>query len=427
MKDDREDTDLFEDDGTKEAAKKRNFMRFGMNHAEPEEDETEETGFDFSRIRNILIGILVVVIICIIVAKLNPSANYNSYEVVEETSVTNASMVDYVPYQHSLLKFSRDGATYVDEKGESVWTETFAMKMPAADVCGDYVAIADLNGNDVYIFDKEGKVSNTTMPYSICDIAVASQGEFAVILEGKNENYINLYDRKGSQIMERKTAIDQNGYPLDVDLSVNGEKMFSSYLAINESGELESKLTASNFGEVGQNENADRIVGAYQLENTIVPKVEFLNDNTICAFGDNQFLIFSMKEKSNKKAVIEFEGEIQSVVYNSQYVGVVMYNEDEKSEAPYVLKLYNLNGHETLKKEIDFDYKNVRMSEEEIIFTGGNEARIFTMNGILKFSYSFSKSVKNIVPTGYSRRYIIIYESGSEVIRLKHKGKKEKL
>ena len=78
-------------------------------------------------------------------------------------------------------------------------------------------------------------------------------------MEGKNENYINLYDRKGSQIMERKTAIDQNGYPLDVDLSVNGEKMFSSYLAINESGELESKLTASNFGEVGQNENADKI------------------------------------------------------------------------------------------------------------------------------------------------------------------------
>ncbi|MGN0437003.1 MAG: DUF5711 family protein [Lachnospiraceae bacterium] len=427
MKDDREDIDLFEDDEKKVAAKKRNFLRFGMNHTEPDEEETEETGFDFSGIRNILIGILVVVIICIIIVKLNPSANYNSYEVVEETSVTNASMVDYVPYQNSLLKFSRDGATYVDEKGESVWTETFAMKMPAADVCGDYVAIADLNGNDVYIFDKEGKVSNTTMPYSICDIAVASQGEFAVILEGKNENYINLYDRKGSQIMERKTAIDQNGYPLDVDLSVNGEKMFSSYLAINESGELESKLTASNFGEVGQNENADRIVGAYQLENTIVPKVEFLNDNTICAFGDNQFLIFSMKEKSSKKAVIEFEGEIQSVVYNSQYVGVVMYNEDEKSEAPYVLKLYNLNGHETLKKEIDFDYKNVRMSEEEIIFTGGNEARIFTMNGKLKFSYSFSKSVKNIVPTGYSKRYVVIYDSGSEVIRLKHKSEKEKV
>ena len=39
---------------------------------------------------------------------------YNGYEVVEETGVKNASMLDYIPYQESLLKYSKDGATYVD-------------------------------------------------------------------------------------------------------------------------------------------------------------------------------------------------------------------------------------------------------------------------------------------------------------------------
>lgn len=423
MKDDREDTDLFENQEQKLSLKGRMFRKIKEKTLPEMERQEEGTGFSFP-FKTIII-VLAVVVAGIIVYRLFPGVGYNGYEVVEETSVTNASMVDYVPYQDSLLKFSRDGATYVDEKGEAVWTETFAMKMPAADVCGDYVAIADLNGNDVYIFDKEGKVSSTTMPYTICDIAVAGQGEFAVILEGESANYINLYDRQGAQISERKTAIDQNGYPLDVDLSVNGEKIFSSYLAINEQGELESKLTASNFGEVGQNENADRIVGAYQLEDTIVPKVEFLNDNTICAFGDNQFIIFAMKEKSSKKAEITFDSEIQSVVYNSQYVGVVLLNDNEKTEAPFILKLYNLNGKEILSKEIDIRYDNVRMSEEEIIFTGGNESRIYTMNGKLKFSYTFSKNVKDLVPTGYKRRYIVLYESGSEVIRLKHKSEKE--
>lgn len=391
-----------------------------------EEDEEKKStkSFDFALFGKLVAVIVVVVLAWLLIPMLIPGANYDGYEVVEKTGVTNASIVDYVAYQKSLLKYSRDGATYVDEKGEAVWTETFAMKMPAADVCGDYVAIADLNGNDVYIFDKEGKVSSTAMPYMICDIAVAGQGEFAVVLKGENENYINIYDRKGSQIMERKTAIDQNGYPLDVDLSVNGEKLFSSYLSINEMGELESKLTASNFGEVGQNENADRIVGAYQLEDTIVPKVEFLNDNTVCAFGDNQFIIYSMKEKSSKKATIEFDSEIQSVVFNSQYVGVVLLNDKGKSEAPYVLKLYNTSGHETLSKEIDMDYENVRMDEKEIIFTGGNECRVFTVTGKTKFSYTFSKAIKDLVPTGYSRRYIVLYENGSEVIKLKHESEK---
>ncbi len=159
--------------------------------------------------------------------------NFNSYDVIEDTNIKNSSMLDYIAYRDSLLKYSKDGATYVDEKGEAVWNETFAMKMPAADVCENYAAIADLNGNDVYIFNEEGKVSSSTMPYTISDIAVASQGEFAVILDGDKVNYINLYDKNGEQISEIQTTITQSGYPMDVDLSNDGEKLFSSYLYID--------------------------------------------------------------------------------------------------------------------------------------------------------------------------------------------------
>ena len=312
-----------------------------MDDMDTEDENVTETPvkLNLKPLRNIAIIIVAVIIIRFIVVELIPGANYNSYEVLEDASVTNANMTDYIAYQDSMIKYSRDGVTYIDEKGEAVWTETYAMKMPVADVCGEYIAIADLNGNDVYIFNKEGKVNSCTMPYNICDISVASQGEFAVILEGGKNSYTNMYDRDGNQIMERKTSIDQQGYPLDVDLSVDGKKLFSSYLSINQNGELENKLTASNFGEVGQNENADRIVGAYQLENTIVPKVEFLDNNTVCAFGDNQFIIYSMKEKSSQKTKIEFDSEIQSVVFDSQYIGVVLVNTEEDAQEPYVLKL----------------------------------------------------------------------------------------
>lgn len=354
------------------------------------------------------------------------SGNYNGYEVVEETSVKNSAIVDYVQYQKSLLKYSKDGAEYMDETGKIVWNETFAMKMPAADVSGEYAAIADLNGNDVYIFNKEGKVSSTTMPYRICDIAVASQGEFAVILEGEKVNYINIYDKNGEQISEIQTTIDKSGYPMDIDLSNDGTKLFSSYLYLD-GAEAKNGLAAYNFGSVGQNENADRLMGGYQLEDTIVPKVEFLDNNTICAFGDNQFIIYSMKEKPSEKARISFDEEVQSVVYNSDYIGVVLpNNEDKEGEAaPYLLELYNTSGKQVLTKKIDFSYENVKMSEDEIVFTGGSECRIYTVKGKLKFSYTFQKSVVDIVPTGHNRRYIVLYDSGSEVIKLKHESEKE--
>ncbi len=374
-----------------------------------------------------MVFIAVLCVIAVIVIFLFVTAsNYNGYEVVEETSVKNAAMVDYIPYRKSLLKYSKDGATYVDEKDKAVWNETYAMKMPVADVSGEYVAIADLNGNDVYIFDAEGKVSSTTMPYKICDVAVASQGEFAVILESENENFINIYDKNGDPISEIQTTLDKSGYPMDIDLSDNGEKLFSTYLYLDGAA-AKNGLAAYNFGEVGQNENADRLVGGYQMEDTIVPKVEFLDNNTICAFGDTQFIIYSMREKSSEKARITFSGEVQSVVYSSEYIGVVIPNEEKAKEekAPYVLELYNTSGKKVKTKKIDFDYDNLRMTYDEILLTGGSECRIYTVKGKLKFSCAFKKNVVDMIPTGYGRRYIVLYDSGSEVIRLTHESEKE--
>ena len=376
-------------------------------------------------IAKMLLGFLAIVLLMLIIRAIIAYSSYNAYEVVEETGVQNSSMIDYINYQESLLKYSKDGATYVDEKGEAVWTETFAMKMPKADACGEYVAIADLNGNDVYIFDTEGKVSSTTLPYKVCDIAVASQGTFAVILESEKENYINLYDKKGEQISEIQTTIDKSGYPMDIDLSENGEKLFSTYLSLD-GATVKNGLAAYNFGPVGQSENADRMMGGYQLEGTIAPKVEFLDNNTICAFGDNQFIIYSMREKPSEKAKIVFETEVRSVIYNEEYIGVVIPNENEKkSDAPYVLEMYNTNGRRVMTKYIDFDYQKVRLNNDEIIFTGGTESRIYTIKGNLKFSYAFAKNVVDLVPTGYSRRYIVLYDSGSEVIKIMHNKKKD--
>ncbi len=413
--------------------KKKSFFLQKKDKRVKVEPVDEESGQNENAVWKLLlqkvqIKAVVVVIAAIVIAAgciFFVNTNYNDYEVVEETGVKNASIVDYVPYQNSLLKFSRDGAVYVDEKGESVWNETFAMKMPAADVSGEYAAIADLNGNDVYVFNKEGKVSSTTMPYKICDIAVAGQGEFAVILEGEKENYINIYDKNGEQISEIQTTIDKSGYPMDIDLSEDGEKLFSTYLYLD-GANAKNGLAAYNFGAVGQNENADRLMGGYQLEDMIVPKVEFLDNNTICAFGDTQFIIYTMKEKPSQKAVIVFEEEVQSVIYNSDYIGVVLPNKsDGKNAAPYILELYNTSGRKVMTQEIDFAYENVRMSKDEIVFTGGTECRIYTIKGDLKFSYVFQKNVKDMVPTGYSRRYIVLYDNGSEVIRLRHESKKE--
>lgn len=382
-------------------------------------------------------GLIVFLLVVILIAVgagvyMNRTTYYNDYEVLSSAESSNTTQMDYLAYNGSLIKYSKEGISYLDKEGNSVWMESYNMKQPKAVVAGEYIAVADLNGNNVYIFNASGKVSVTETPYKICTVDVARQGVFSVILENETEDFIEIYDKNGGTIAEMRTTIADSGYPLDIALSEDGQKLMTSYITI-QGIKAQNTIAAYNFGDVGQNET-DRLVGGFNnLDNTIVPKLEFLNNDTACAFGDNRFIVYSMKEKPSEKAVIkDFQGEIQSIFYNSRYIGVVEENTGTTEEgqetadtARYRLRVFDTNGNQKFAKELNLSYKNIYATENEIIIVGDSESRIYDFTGKLKFSYEFSKNVNNIVPTGVNNKYIIVYDNSTEIVKLRYTKEEE--
>lgn len=349
---------------------------------------------------------------------LNRTQYYNDFEVLSVVENSDATRMSYLAYNGSLLKYSKEGITYLDRAGNAVWMESYNMKQPMVAVLDEYAAVADLNGNSVYIFNASGKVNNIETPCTICNLDVASQGVFAVVLENESENIIELYDKNGEILVELRTTIADSGYPLDIALSNDGSKMVSSYVTV-EGITLKNSIAAYNFGEVGQNET-DRLVGGFRLEDTIVPEIEFLNNDLFCAFGDNQFRFYSMKEKPSEKSIIDnFSEEIQSIFYNSRYVGVVEKGTGEENVL-YYLRVFDTNGNQKFSKALNFTYHDIYATEEEIIIVGSSESRIYNFQGKLKFSYSFPKEVNSIIPTGSPERYIVVYDDTTEIIKLRY-------
>ena len=73
----------------------------------------------------------------------------------------------------------------------------------------------------------------------------------AAVLQGDNENYIELYDASQKKLVTIKTTIDENGYPLDIDLSEDGTMLAVSYLVVDG---LQTKIRVAfyDFGEKGK-------------------------------------------------------------------------------------------------------------------------------------------------------------------------------
>ncbi|MBR3835101.1 MAG: hypothetical protein IKJ73_12335 [Lachnospiraceae bacterium] len=365
-----------------------------------------------------------VAIVAVLVISFLFNKQYKGYKIVDSNITDYENTANYIEFCSGLLKYTPDGVSYIDANGNTVWSAGVDMKQPVAVVSGKYVAIADLNGNAVGVFNNEGPVSNVTMPYKICDVDVANQGAFAVVLESEETNYINLYNKKGEIVYEIQTTIDKSGYPLDISISDDGKKLFTSYLNI-ENGNAQNSLAAYNFGDVGQNSNADRMVGGYKFDGEVIPKVEFIDNDTVAAFGTHTITVYAMKEKPTDKASIELKEDIRSVFYNEKYIGVVQ-NYTGEGNHKYVVKVYNLNGNQEFSSYIDFDYDNIYAASKEIIITGGTNCLIYRTNGSVKFEGQMAGNIMSMVPNSNSLEYVVVYDDLTETIKLKL-GKTEEI
>lgn len=393
---------------------------------EAEENNNRLQEKEKARKKLLLILAIVGGILLIVFAFMLSNREYKGYKVIQTNETNYENVARYIQFSKNLLKYTPDGVSYIDANGNTVWTAGVDMKMPVAVVSGDYAAIADLNGNVVCVFNSAGLVSSVTMPYTICDVDVAKQGAFAVVLESAETNYVNLYDKKGDIVYEMQTTLDKSGYPLDISISDDGKKLFTSYINIG-TASVSNNLAAYNFGDVGQNSNADRMVGGYKFDDQIVTKLEFLDNDTVAAFGTSSISIYSMKEKPAEKATIQLDGEIRSIFYSEKYIGTVQNVESDTKEKIFNIKAYDLQGKCKFSKEIDFEYDDIYAADKEIIIYGGNRCVIFRMNGSVKFDGSLSGNILSIVPNGKKLEYVVVYDDRTEIIKLKPDETNEKI
>lgn len=371
----------------------------------------------YKRRRRILIISLLLIFVVFGAAYLISLYNrsYESFEVLNTSNVSGENSAGYLSYGNVVIKYSLNGVTAINKDGSLLWDASYEMSDPIADTCGKYVVIADRKGKDVHIFNEKGAVGRYKTQYDIMKVEVAQQGVVVALMEEGDYNYLHIYDVDGKMLADKKTSVKDEGYPLDITLSDDGEKLVTSYLSYA-GGVLQDYIGFFNFGEVGQNW-FDRAVGGRTFdEGIIIPRVVFVNNNAVCLFKNNGFVIYEMEEIPALTHEEELEGEIQSVLYNKKHIGVVLKPQDTDSKK---LLLYDLTGNKVLEKKLDFSYDRIFMTESEIIMYDNISSMVMKLNGKVKFSYTFESNITAFYPINNLDKYFLIEESKVSEILLK--------
>lgn len=340
--------------------------------------------------------------------------SYHNYKVVQSSEQEDVVSTSYIEMDGDILRYSPDGVSLVSDKMSTLWSETYQMQNPVADVNGTRAVIADKDGTTLEIYDKSGKTGSVTTSYSIIKARVSKSGLVAAILDGGDDTWIDFYSTDGSLIAENQTKIDDPGYPLDIAVSEDGVVMMVTYQFVDGS-DTTSYVAFYNFGDVGQNED-DRIVSGYKYEGVVVPQIQYLSNNRSIALKDNGFTIYQGSQITKEVKTIETDKEIVSTFYDDDMVGLVFKNDSKDKQ--YIMEVYNTaDGKLKFKEDFNIPYTTIKLSGGNILMYNSSQMCVMNSRGVQKYLGSVDGTIKDFFKIGMNR-YLLVLDSGVDVIKL---------
>lgn len=347
--------------------------------------------------------------------------HYTDYTVNWEKQIpaSEGSFTGYEKFGDNLIKYSKDGASYIDKSGNAVWSLSYEMKAPLCYVNGDYAVIGDQQGNQIYICDKTGNKGQATTLLPILRVSVSSHGVAAALVEDSKASYVTFFKNDGSTLdWGIKTVMAKNGYLMDVSLSPDGTQVMLSDLYLQD-GTMKNRIVFYNFSEFGKS-YPDRLVGGFdEFAEELCPRVRFLDEEHACAFTDEQIAFFSLENVTSPELVksVPIETEIRSVAYSDKYVGTVV--NTLTGENPYRLDVYKSNGDTAFSKEFDYQYQKLDIDGDFVILYNEDSCKIYSMSGKERFSGQFDFTVSKITKGSQINTFIVTGGDSIREIRLK--------
>lgn len=364
-------------------------------------------------IRKTLVILGVIVFVVALLLLYFEKRSYRNYKILQTSEQEDVVSTQYAEMDGKILRYSPEGASLINEKMDTIWSETYEMQNPIADVCGQSAVIADRDGTLIEIYDINGHTGSISTSYAIVKVRVTASGLVAAILDAGDDTWINYYASDGSLIAENQTKVDDPGYPLDVAVSKDGVIMMVTYQFVDGS-DTTSYVAFYNFGDVGQNED-DRIVSGYTYEGVVIPQIQYLDNSRSVALRDDGFTLYKGKQIPKENKTVKVEKEIVSTFYDEDIIGLVFKNGDK--DELYTMQVYSTNGNLKFEKSFNIPYTTIKMSGGNILMYNSSQICIMNSRGVEKYSGTVDGTIKNLFKIGWNR-YLLVLDSGVSVIKL---------
>lgn len=371
--------------------------------------------FQYQRVRYAATAFVVVLVVLLTFVIRDAAANrtYTTYIVEKELEKTDSvSRFEYA--DGNVLRYSQDGASLMNGDLETLWTVSFSMEDPHADVMRGQILLYDRLGTSIYIFDSKHEISRFSSDRPILRACVSGKDTVAALLRDGEKTALVYYTKDGGQIAAGESSITNPGYPVSLSLSEDGTLLAVAYLTAAE-GVAGTKVRFYNFGSDGKVKD-NNMTAEFSWPGVFAPEVRYLKGNECAVFRDDGFTIIKGAAKPEESRSVTFREDICSVFHDGKHLGFITASGDKDHR--YLMSIYSTNGNLVSSAYVDIAYERVRVCDKEVILSNHSEFTVISTGGKCRFRGRLKEgSISDALKVARDR-LLILTDQKMEVIRL---------
>lgn len=276
----------------------------------------KQTPKKFHFTKQMKIGLAVVLVLCIgcglvyldtaygsgkirslfVKSSVTQNAGNASAGVLAEIPLDAGSSASFAVFDESFLLCTKDGAKYYNSVGDQKWNDTFNMTTPTVIQEGSFMAVGDLGGKNVRVYDESGLLYNVQLEGNLSQFALNQNG-YLSLLEKKDSGYeVKIYNSKGT-LLKGRVEETAGVYPISTDVSDDNKSFAVSYVDTTDVYPIGRVLFFYVNPEDSENYTDSLYASAADKADEIIGTISYRSNGVLAAVSDKGVYGFKDSEE----------------------------------------------------------------------------------------------------------------------------------
>lgn len=332
-----------------------------------------------------------------------PHTTYRAYSDLEFDTGGEYAMH---PYGSDILLVNNNGLKLVNNKGTDVWIKPVTLTNPMVDIEGNYMLLADLDGNNTLnLYDRKGNIiteypiKSDILSAKICKKRYAA----AAVSEEGYKGSVVVYNKKAEEIFKWNSG---EGYITDIDISNNGKYIAVAQM-MSDRNEVYSKIHVINV-------SAEKEVSVTECASQLVTKISFDKNDNITALGDSK--VYGLKKNGSQIFCIDLAGKSPQSYDISGGDRIVFLCRDNRGNS--VLEIYSRRGKLLGTYTSSDKINHFSVCRDSIVVSTGRNIVSLSQKGRPKKNIEIKHDIMNIGIYGNNRNVLVLGGNKADIVRI---------